>query len=309
MIKKKALVLVNIGAGRNKEELKIFLDNFHDDKRNISTQKSLLKRFLQLFNFRSRVDENWPLEEESQGGIALYEHTKELTRKLSEALPQYYVTYSMLYTEPFAQSVVDEIENEGIKEALLLPMYPHYTIAKTANSIQDFTIKSNYILKISSIESLYMNEIYNKAICEEIIRVQSKYKDFHLIFVANLPLERNRDKGDFSLEQIEEHVEILKEKLSWCVINLQSINIAYQSEEKKSSTNGPDLKEMLKNFVKKKVIIYPLSYAIDNTQTLYDLHIKYKKIAQKEKVLEYRVCNCMNSNDTFVEAIQELVSS
>ena len=35
------------------------------------------------------------------------------------------------------------------------------------------------------LSQFYKNETYNKAICDEIVNVQAKYNDFHLIFSAH----------------------------------------------------------------------------------------------------------------------------
>ena len=101
---------------------------------------------------------------------------------------------------------------------------------------------------------------------------------------------------------------MLKEKLSHYATNIQSINLAYQSKVGPMKWLTPSLDDMLKKFKNKKVIIYPISFIIDNSETVFELDIEYREIAEKIGVKEYKVCSCVNSNEVFIEAIKGLVT-
>ncbi len=107
--------------------------------------------------------------------------------------------------------------------------------------------------------------------------------------------------------QIEEHVEILKEKLSHYATTFKSINLAYQSKVGPMKWLQPSLDDTLKYFKDKKVLIYPISFIVDNSETIFELDIEYRHIAQEIGVKDYKVCSCANSNDKFIEAVEELV--
>ena len=55
------------------------------------------------------------------------------------------------------------------------------------------------------------------------------------------------------------------------------------------------------------MIIYPISFIIDNSETVFELSIEYKELAKKIGVKEYRVCSCVNDSDIFCEVIKELI--
>jgi ferrochelatase len=116
------------------------------------------------------------------------------------------------------------------------------------------------------------------------------------------------DGGDPYQSQVVQHVEILKEKLSHYAIDLKSINLAYQSKVGPMRWLTPSLDNMLKNFKDKKVIVYPISFIIDNSETVFELDIEYREIAKDLKLKEYKVCRCVNDSDTFVKALKEIVS-
>ncbi len=69
----------------------------------------------------------------------------------------------------------------------------------------------------------------------------------------------------------------------------------------------PSLEDMLKNFKNKKVIIYPISFIADNSETVFELDIEYREIAEKLGVKEYKVCSCVNDSDIFIKAIENML--
>ena len=69
----------------------------------------------------------------------------------------------------------------------------------------------------------------------------------------------------------------------------------------------PSLDEMLTHFKGKKVLIYPIAFIIDNSETVFELEVEYRELAEKLGVIDYRVCKCVNDNDTFIEAIKDIL--
>jgi len=55
------------------------------------------------------------------------------------------------------------------------------------------------------------------------------------------------------------------------------------------------------------VIIYPISFVIDNSETIFELDIEYRVIAKEIGIKEYKVCQCVNDSDKFIEAIGEII--
>lgn len=307
-MKKKSLVLLNMGGARSKDELEIFLRNMFNDKNIITIQNDTIRSMIASLIVTVRLNKAWENYEEIDGASPLHSLTDELIVKLEEILPEFYITAAMRYTSPFAQTAIARIKEQNIKDVTLLPLYPQYSTTTTKSSVEDFIEKANDELNISVIEPFYKNETYNKAICNEIVRVQNKYNDFHLIFSAHGLPQKIVDNGDPYQTQVEEHVELLKEKLSHYATNIQSINLAYQSKVGPMKWLTPSLDDMLKKFKNKKVIIYPISFIIDNSETVFELDIEYREIAEKIGVKEYKVCSCVNSNEVFIEAIKGLVT-
>jgi len=305
---KKALVLLNMGAARSKDELEVFLTNMFNDKNIITVKNNTIRSMFASLIVTMRLNKVWNNYQRIDGKSPLHELTEKLVQKLQIILPEYYITTAMRYTSPFAQTAIARIKKEQIKSVTLLPLYPQYSTTTTKSSVEDFIEKAEEAFEIRVIEPFYTNEMYNKAICDDIINTQSKYNDFHLIFSAHGLPKKIIKNGDPYQQQIEEHFELLKEKLSHYAINIKSINLAYQSKVGPMQWLTPSLENMLKYFKNEKVIIYPLSFIVDNSETVFELDIEYREIAKKIGIKEFKVCSCVNDSDTFVQALKEIIS-
>ncbi|MEA3513175.1 MAG: ferrochelatase [Campylobacterota bacterium] len=306
---KKAIVLLNMGAARNKDELKVFLTNMFNDKNILTMKNDTLRSIIASFIVTFRLNKAWENYKEIGGASPLHELTDKLILKLNDLLPEYFITAAMRYTSPFSQTAIARIKEKNIKDVILLPLYPQYSTTTTKSSIEDFIEKTNNEFNLKIIEPFYKNSLYNKAICDEIVKIQAKYNDYHLIFSTHGLPQKIVNAGDPYQKQVEEHVEILKEKLSHYAINFKSINLAYQSKVGPMKWLTPSLDDMLKHFKNEKIIIYPISFIIDNSETVFELNIEYREIAEKIGIKDYKVCPCVNDNVTFTEAIKRLIAS
>ncbi len=303
----KALVLLNMGAARSKDELEVFLRNMFNDKNILTMKNDTIRSMIASFIVYMRLDKAWKNYEEIGGESPLHRLTDILVKKLQEELPEYFITTAMRYTSQFSQTAIAKIKEKNITDITLLPLYPQYSTTTTKSSIDDFIEKANDEFTLKIIEPFYKNELYNQAICNEIIKVNEKYDDYHLIFSAHGLPQKIVNSGDPYQNQIEEHVEILKEKLSHYATQFKSINLAYQSKVGPMKWLTPSLDTTLENFKDKKVIIYPISFIVDNSETIFELDIEYREIAQEIGIKEYKVCSCLNDEKLFIEAIKEII--
>ena len=106
---------------------------------------------------------------------------------------------------------------------------------------------------------------------------------------------------------MNEHVKILSDKLLEKGVIFKSINLAYQSKVGPLKWLDPSLDEMLKNFKDQNVIIYPIAFIVDNSETDFELDIEYREIAHEIGIKEYKVCKCVNDSDEFIEAIKDII--
>ena len=306
---KKALVLLNMGGARNKAELKMFLTNMFNDKNIITVKSSLLRKVIATFIVSSRLDSAWQNYEKIGNESPINKLTEKLIQKANEKIEDFTTYQIMRYTPPFAKDVINQMKKDGIKEVVLLPLYPQYSTTTTKSSFEDFMYFAKDNFKVQIIETFYRNEVFNECILDEIISKTSNPSEYNLIFSAHGLPQKIVDAGDPYELQMNEHVKILSNKLLEKGINFKSVNLAYQSKVGPMKWLDPSLEEMLKNFKDQNVIIYPIAFIVDNSETDFELDIEYREVAHELGIKDYKVCKCVNDSDGFIEAIKDIIKN
>lgn len=307
MKNKKALVLLNMGGPRTKDELKMFLTNMFNDKNIITVKSSLLRKMIAFFITTSRLNEAWKNYEQIGGFSPINKTTEDLVEKLNNNFDDIYVTQAMRYTPPFATTAINEIKKQGIKDVVLLPLYPQYSTTTTKSSVEDFYEAAKGEFNIEVIEPFYKNDSFNEIVVNELVSKVEDVSEYNLIFSAHGLPQKIVDAGDVYEKHVNEHVDILSKKLKSKGYDFKSINLAYQSKVGPMKWLEPSLDDMLKNFKNQKVLIYPIAFIIDNSETDFELSIEYKEIAQELGISDYKVCKCVNDSEEFQNTIKQLI--
>lgn len=308
----KALVLMNMGGAHNLDEVEVFLKNMFNDENILTIKNPLLRKFVAFMITTYRKKEARKNYELIGGKSPINLHTKDLINKLSSYLPNFCITQAMRYTPPFAKDAIKELKEKGVKEVFLFPLYPHYSTTTTKSSLEDFYKSAkelNFNPKILKIDRFYKNRLYNEAVFEKIQKVLKKDnpKEFDLIFSAHSLPQKIVNSGDPYEKEVKEHSRILQELLKKEGIVFNDYHLAYQSKLGPVKWLEPSLEQKLKEIKNKKVIIYPISFILDNSETDFELSIEYKKIAKDLGFNDYRVCECLNDSDKFCEAVRDIV--
>jgi ferrochelatase len=248
------------------------------------------------------------------GGVSpIVGHTKRLIRRLEREVDAD-VFYVMRYTPPFSKEVLRNLaEYDNI---YAIPMYPHYSSTTTLSSIEDIMDEAKVQgleANIKTIDSYYDNNFYNKAIVariKEALRYNDS-KEFTLIFSAHGLTQRTIDKGDPYQKHILLNVEAAKEELKKQNIKFKSIEVAYQSRLGPMEWLRPYLEDKLEEVIQtnKKVIIYPISFTVDNSETQGELDIEYREVAQELGFEDYRVAKSPNHHPYFIKCLKELYTN
>ena len=304
---KKALVLLNMGGARDKSELKMFLTNMFNDENILTIKNAFIRKMVASFITNSRLESAWKNYEKIGNHSPINPLTEQLVNKCNDKIENYKTYQVMRYTPPFAKEIISQMKKDGIKEVLLLPLYPQYSTTTTKSSLEDFIKFAKNSFSISSIETFYKNDKFNQCIVNEILNNVEDETSYNLVFSAHGLPQKIVNAGDPYEKQMNEHVKILSEELQKRGKNFKSINLAYQSKVGPLKWLEPSLENMLKNFKNENVIIYPLSFIVDNSETVFELDIEYKEIAHEIGIKEYKVCSCVNDSDEFIEAIKDII--
>lgn len=303
---KRAIVLMNMGGPNNLDEVKVFLKNMFNDKYIIGAPQPIRALIASFITFKRLeiAKENY----RNLGGMSpIIGHTKRLVRRLEKEVDAD-VFFEMRYTYPFAKDVLEKLKNYD--EIYAIPMYPHYSSTTTKSSIEDFmkiAKKYNLDKKVKTIDSYYNNILYNKTIVERIKEALDgdNSEEFELVFSAHGLTQRTINKGDLYQKHILANVESAKKELLKQNIHFKKIHVAYQSRLGPMEWLRPYMEDKLKE-IKSKVIIYPISFTVDNSETKGELVLEYGELAHELGIKDYRVANAPNHHPYFINALKEI---
>ncbi len=306
---KQALFLLNMGGANNLDEVELFLHNMFADK-NILPMNPWLRRLVATIIITKRLDdvkENYKL---LGGKSPLPELTEKLIGKLHKKL-ELPIYAAMRYVPPFATDALLKCQKEGIEELLLFPLYPQYSTTTTRSSLEDIEARCQeigYYPKITVIEPYYDDYNYIAASVEKIVEAigEKDPGEYDLILSAHgLPMSIIK-AGDPYEKQVEANVSAIKIYLKERGVTFRQIKLAYQSKVGSSAWLEPNLVDVLRNPDNMKVLIYPIAFTIDNSETLFELDIEHREIAEKIGYEDYIVAKCFNDSDSFVDLIIKL---
>jgi len=310
--RKEAVLLLNMGGPNNLTEVEMFLKNMFADKNILTMKSDTMRKMLGGLIVFNRAESSQEIYRQLGGKSPIVGHTKNLVAKLQAKLGENVVVdFVMRYTPPFASEVIEKLQDKNIDKIYLIPLYPQYSTTTTKSSLEDFEEmyhESGGNALIVEKKHFFENESYNKAILQ---RIQDKvgsddYVDFDMIFSAHGLPQKIVDAGDTYEKHVKRHVAILKKMMQDENMNFHDIHLAYQSKVGPLPWLKPSLEEKLKLVRNRGVIIFPIAFTIDNSETDFELSIEYKEIAQELGFKEYRVCSCPNDSDLFVDALCEI---
>src|SRR4028118_41187 len=142
MNEKIGVVLLNLGGPDSLEAVEPFLYNLFSDPDIIDFPGSFLfrnwlaklissKRHPRIQEQYKKIGGKSPLKDFTLGQARLLEE------RLNEKFPAK-VYAAMRYWHPFTEEVLDELEKEGIKKVVLLPLYPQFSKATTESSVKEW---------------------------------------------------------------------------------------------------------------------------------------------------------------------------
>ena len=113
------------------------------------------------------------------------------------------------------------------------------------------------------------------------------------------------DAGDVYEEHVKRHVQILTEILEKRGVKFKQILLAYQSKLGPVKWLEPSLNQALAELKDKKALVYPISFCIDNSETVFELSKEFRHIADELKFDFYDVVDCPNDNEKFAKFIAD----
>jgi len=310
---KTAVVLFNLGGPDSVDAVQPFLENLFNDPDifKLPFQKRLAK-------FISRKRAPKVIEEYKLiGGKSPIGDWTELQRKRLEDLLRLKsvnadVFVAMRYWHPLTEETVKKVESGGYDKVILLPLYPHYSISTTGSSFNEW--KRFYrgdTTKLVYVNSYFKDELYLKAVNEKIEEGLKKFPEkikgeVNLVFSAHGTPKSYIKKGDPYLCEIMVTVEEIMKLRN----NDLPHHLCFQSKVGPMKWLEPSPDSMIEKLAsegRKHLLIIPISFVSDHVETLFELDIEYRHIADEHKIENYIVMPGLNDSKIFADSLANQV--
>lgn len=319
--KRVEVVLLNMGGPRTNGDVKDFQRRLFSDPILIRFPLSFLfqRLFARIFAaLRGRAaQKRYRL---IGGGSPIYASTQRQAKALAEELNKRNiaadVSFSFNYSPPLPEEVIREIKKAGTMHILPLSLYPHYSKATTGSSLYYLCKAARAFypgLKFLEGTPYHLHDGYIHALTDRILE-QIKTEegesvdDFYLIFSAHsLPLYFIKE-GDPYPSQISQTVAKilarLKRDKDWAV--------SYQSAAGPLRWLKPSTGDMIAALARKgfkKILVVPVSFVTDHIETLWEIDIKYRRLAEAWGVEDFRMSRAVECHPGFIQALADSVEA
>lgn len=311
---REAVVLLNMGGPNNLQEVEMFLTNMFNDPYIIRTKSAYVRKLIASIITWSRVNKSQEIYRQIGGKSPLVELTRSLVSKVQNEIGNgVIVDFIMRYTPPMAHEVCTRLKEQGVEKVYLVPLYPQYSSTTTQSSLDDFEAAAhaiNWDVVSVEVKHFFENSTYNECLMERIKEALDgdNANGYDLIFSAHGLPQNIVDGGDPYARHVTRQVNLIKMLLKERNINFNDIHLAYQSKVGPMKWLEPSLESALGSLKSKKVIILPIAFSVDNSETDFELSIEYAEVAHTIGIETYRVCRCPNDHPLFVKTIAELYS-
>ena len=310
---KKAVILFNLGGPDKLESVEPFLFNLFNDPGIISIP-SVFRYPLAKFISKRRALVAKNIYKEIGNKSPILELTQDQAKSLENSLLKkgdYKCFVIMRCWHPRAENVIKEVKEYNPEEITLLPLYPQYSASTSGSSIKewnDLCKRENYKVKTKTIccyptENNFL-ESHANLIKKTIKNLENK--NFKLLFSAHGLPENKIKKGDPYQWQVEETVKEIMMHL-----NDENLDhtISYQSRVGPLKWIGPSTADEIIKYSKDKkgIIIVPVAFVSEHSETLVELDIEYKKLAEKNGCSFYKRVPALGIEENFIKGLAELV--
>ena len=303
-----AIILFNLGGPDSLDAVQPFLRNLFSDPA-IITLPGWLRLPLARFIARRRTPKARGIYEKIGGSSPIVGQTEAQARALEEALgPEHewrgYVC--MRYWHPMTDAVVRSVRRFAPDRIVLLPLYPQFSTTTTASSFAAWKKASIFKAPTVEIESYPTEPGYVRASIELVKQGLAEAGDGpkRVLFSAHGLPEKIIKAGDPYQRQIEQTAAAIGQHLDgvdW--------SVCYQSRVGPLKWIGPPTEAEIRRAGNDKVgiVLYPLSFVSEHSETLVELDIDYRHLAEQAGVPRYVRVPTVGTHPQFIHGLANLV--
>eukprot|EP00471_Norrisiella_sphaerica_P005389 CAMPEP_0184481166 /NCGR_PEP_ID=MMETSP0113_2-20130426/2692_1 /TAXON_ID=91329 /ORGANISM="Norrisiella sphaerica, Strain BC52" /LENGTH=475 /DNA_ID=CAMNT_0026860101 /DNA_START=166 /DNA_END=1593 /DNA_ORIENTATION=- len=318
------VLLLNLGGPETLEDVEPFLYNLFADPDIIRLPSALksLQPFIAKILSSSRAPKSKEAYESIGGGSPLREITEQQAQALEEALrskgQDAKVYVAMRYWKPFTEDSIEQIKKDGLKQLVILPLYPQFSISTSGSSLrlladifkQDKQLED---LKHTVIPSWYQRPGYVKAMCDlietELEKFENKEKVEIFFSAHGVPKSYVDEAFDPYQDEMEHSVQLIMRELRERGVKNHE-TLAYQSRVGPVEWLQPYTEDAIQDLAKKGVddlLVVPISFVNEHIETLEEIDMEYRELAEEAGIKNWGRVPALNSYPVFIEDLADAV--
>ncbi|MTJ41478.1 ferrochelatase [Dolichospermum sp. UHCC 0406] len=313
------VLLLNLGGPDKPEDVGPFLYNLFSDPEIIRLPFRWMQKPLAWFIATRREKTSQINYQQIGGGSPLRRITEEqgaaIKAQLGELGQEVKIYVGMRYWHPYTEEAIAQITQDNLDKLVILPLYPQFSISTSGSSFRllEQLWKENpklQSLEYTVIDSWYKEPGYLQAMAELIVGELEKFphpKDVHIFFSAHgVPKSYVEEAGDPYQQEIEECTDLIMQTLN----RPNPHTLAYQSRVGPVEWLKPYTEDALNELgVKgvKDLIVVPISFVSEHIETLQEIDIEYREIAEEAGIHNFGRVPAPNTNPVFIKALSDLI--
>lgn len=314
--KRIAVVLFNLGGPDSPAAVEPFLFNLFND-RNIIDLPGVLRWPLAKLISSRRAKAAAAIYAEMGGRSPILPNTERQAAALQAALGdlgEIKVFIAMRYWRPLTEETVAAVKRFAPDEVVQLPLYPQFSTTTTessnrvwldASKRQGLTVPQKLIC-CYPIEPGFVASL-TKITAAAIARVKAKTSaPIRVIFSAHGLPKKIVDRGDPYVAQVSATVHAVVEKLD---LAAQQWIVAFQSRVGPLEWVGPPTDHSIEEAAQagKAIIVVPIAFVSEHSETLVELDIEYRRLAEKRGAPAYERAPTVSEDPDFIAGLAQLV--
>lgn len=309
-------MLFQLGGPDSLEAVEPFLYNLFSDPDIIDFPFSRLAREPLARLMASRRARHAAEHYRALGGASpLLENTRRQAVALEAELRRDFearVVVAMRYWRPFTQEAVAELERFRPERVVLLPLYPQYSTTTTGSSLNEWRRRfqpDGWRPEVRIIREFHDHPAYIEAVTAHVDAALGEFAEpraVEIVFSAHSVPMDVVERGDPYPQQVERTVELVCRLGGWP----NRRQVCYQSKVGPSRWLRPMLKETLEKVAAgggQQVLVVPISFVSDHVETLYEIAIEHREIANRLGIRDFRMMPGLNDSPRFIRALGQLV--
>ncbi len=305
------VILLNLGGPETLDDVEPFLYNLFSDRKIIRLGPSFLQKPIARFIAKRRAPKSRKSYSLIGGGSPLKKITSEQGQALQARLAEhgnFKVAMAMRYWPPYALQTLEEFAGQGISRIIALTLYPHFSKATTGSSLDDLHLAANAMgasFDIAEIAVWPDQPDYVQCLARTISDGFSLFsgEKVELVYSAHSLPVKFIEEGDPYLDDMGKTISAIEQ------ITKVKGHLAFQSRSGPVEWLSPSTPEMMEKLAGqgcKNILMVPISFVSDHVETLYEIDIEYKELAQTMGI-DLKRTESLNVIPGFIDGLCNLV--